>query len=308
MVKRHRALHWSMALALAAVAHAAEPPASPACALLSENEAIVIVNGAPVIGDGGAAQNGYSDCAWSNTGGGAVLSLLYWSADAFTPDQTAEQRYEKIAAALKLRHLPVTNLPGLGEHALLLDEGSPGLAAYTVIVLDHGAVAQLADRGVTRSATLDAAKAIAGRMTGEVTPPAPAGDSACALVAASDLPRPGFVMQDGGPPANGETTCNWQSAQDNIDISLILRVHKPSADPNSTDVDYYTELPPAEEGHARDPLTDVGEKADIEADGDDPNASYTVTLMARGKLAVLSTFRVERAAAIALATAIGKRL
>lgn len=288
---------------------AAAAPQSPACALLNEEEAIRAVSGSLLVSDGGPATKGYSDCAWSNAGGGAVMSLIFWAPDFFEAGgKSAEAHYNGLAAALKRRNLPIEAMSGLGERALMLDEGSPGLAAYTLIVLQGGAVAQLTQRGVGRSQTLDAAQAIAGRMgeAGAAVPPppppvaarGPAASSACDLLKAADLPWPGFSMEDGGPAANGESACNWQEPARNADISVVLRLHGPEP---------FTVLPEAESGDA-DPVSGIGQEAYLESSGVGENASFDLTVLMNGNIAVLSTFRVDRASVLKLGGTIAGRM
>lgn len=278
---------------------APEPPQSPACALLSEDEAIRAVRGAPTLSDGGAADEGYSDCAWS-TAGGSVLSLIFWQGDHFTVEgKTAEEHYAGLAAAMKRRNLPFDPVSGIGDRALLLDEGSPGLIAYTLIVLKTGSVVQLSGRGLGRSETLEAARAIAGRMdAAAIAVASDMASPACALLREADLPVAGFTVNDGGPMQNGESACNWQQAEQNIDISIVLRER------GSTP---YT-LPDPETGDAAEIVAGIGEGAFLESAGEGENASYALTLVEDGNLAVLNTFRVDRASVLKLGGAMAGRM
>ncbi len=170
MVARFRALAVCAALAggLAAPALAA----SPACALLSGSEAEAAVGGFAAMKDGGAAKDGYSDCAW-NGPDGAVLSVLFWSAERFADGHaSAAEKYDLLAADLKRRGAARAALDGLAERAIVVDESSPGFQAAGVVLLKGGQVAQISARGVSVSAALSAAEAVAGRLAATpVVPP-----------------------------------------------------------------------------------------------------------------------------------------
>ncbi len=169
-------------LAFALAALLAGPAAAldaPACALLERSEAEAAL-GRPVRIDEGAEKKGYSDCAWIRSG--KVIGLLYWSPEAFADGKvTAADRFAARAGTLRRKKSRTSEPDGLAEEALLLDESSPGVPAYTVVVLQNGAVAELSARGVTRSEALEVLRAIVGRIPpaepepespGEVAPPA----------------------------------------------------------------------------------------------------------------------------------------
>jgi hypothetical protein len=161
---------------------------SPACALLTDDEAILALRGAPEMKDGGLAKAGYSDCAWSRSG--ATISLLYWSRDRFAEGAPgAAEHYAGLVARLIQRGLPITAIKGLGEQAFMIDESSGGLTASTILMLKAGQVVQLSQRGVGPSDALDAVRAVAVKLR--------ALDD---LVGAVDVPEP----PDGAVPPAAE--------------------------------------------------------------------------------------------------------
>ena len=136
---------------------------SPACALLTNDEAIRALNGAADMKDGGAPKNGYSDCAWIRTG--ATLSLLFWSRERFPEGAPgAAEYYAGLAARSLQRRLPVTQITDLGDQAMIIDESGGGLLASTILVLKAGQVIQMSQRGVTRTEAMAAARAVTGRL------------------------------------------------------------------------------------------------------------------------------------------------
>lgn len=189
LVQSFRAILTAAALgcAMTGLALAAE---SPACALLTQDEAILALRGAPEMKDGGPAKRGYSDCAWIRPG--ATLSLLYWSQERFPEGAPgAAEYYAGLAARSIQRRLPVSQIEGLGEQAMLIDESSGGLPASTILVLKSGQVVQLSQRGVSRADALGAARAVTGRLPRRVEI-ADAADTAAS---------PGPVETPDKPPA-----------------------------------------------------------------------------------------------------------
>jgi hypothetical protein len=152
-------LAFVVAAALAGPAVAAD---APACALLQRGEAEATL-GKPVKIDHGGSKNGYSDCAWIRSG--KVIGLLYWTPEAFKDGKvTADARFAARAGALSRKDGLASEPEGLAEKARLLDESSPGILAYTVVVQQNGAVAELSARGVTKTEALDLLRSIIGRI------------------------------------------------------------------------------------------------------------------------------------------------
>jgi len=180
---------------------------APACALLERSEAEAVV-GTPLKIDEGAEKKGYSDCAWIRSG--KVVGLLYWTPEAFTGGKvTAEERYAARAGALSRKNGLASEPEGIAEKARLLDESSPGIIAYTIVVLQNGAVAELSARGVTKADTLDLLRTAVGRIPAlevasaepEQTPaPAPAEAQPPASQPAEPQPPPAPATPPGVQP------------------------------------------------------------------------------------------------------------
>lgn len=194
-------------LAFAVAAVLAEPAAAadaPACALLERGEAEGVL-GKPVKVDQGGTKNGYSDCAWIRAG--KVIGLLYWTPEAFKDGKvTADDRYAARAGALSRKNGLASEPEGIAEKARLLDESSPGITAYTVVVLQNGAVAELSARGVTKAEALEALRMIVGRIpeaepdAPEPTPPEPT-PAEPAPVSPPAAPEPAPSSPPPTPPA-----------------------------------------------------------------------------------------------------------
>jgi hypothetical protein len=173
-----------------AVAFTATGPASaeaPACALIQRGEAEAAL-GRPLKIDEGSEKTGYSDCAWIRAG--KVVGLLYWTSGEFAGGRiSAEERYAARAGALSRKSGLVSEPDGIAEKIRLLDESSPGIVAYTIVVLHEGAVAELSARGVTKGEALDLLRIAVGRI--------PAASEAA-------QPEPAAPDTEPAPPATAE--------------------------------------------------------------------------------------------------------
>lgn len=155
-------------VAAASLAGAASAADSPACALLAQEEAEAAL-GKPVVVKGGDVKNGQSDCGWTR-GGGGVIAVTHWSPEVFAGGKpTAAERFSARVGKLGGKGR-VGEPDGIAEKARILDESAPGVAAYTIVLLQNGAVAELSARGITRADALAAARAVAGRMLPEAAP------------------------------------------------------------------------------------------------------------------------------------------
>ncbi|BCW87422.1 hypothetical protein sos41_05510 [Alphaproteobacteria bacterium SO-S41] len=147
-------------LAFGATAEAA----SPACGLLTADEADRAIGGSARMKDGGAEKDGYSDCAW-NGPENAVISVLFWSEARFADGHaSAAEKFDTLAADMKKRGAARAVLEDVADRALVVDESSPGFQAAGVLVLKGGQVVQISARGVSVAAALGAAESVAAKL------------------------------------------------------------------------------------------------------------------------------------------------
>ena len=184
-------------LAFGATARAA----SPACALLSADEADRAVGGPARMKDGGAEKDGYSDCAW-NGPDNAVVVVLFWSEARFADGHaSAAEKYETLATDMKKRGAARAVLEDVADRALVVDESSPGFQAAGVLLLKGGQVVQISARGVSVAAALGAAESVAVKLDAlpadETIRPRPKPDKVAAM--------PPEVVAEAAPEVPPET-------------------------------------------------------------------------------------------------------
>ena len=136
-----RRLTLAAALTLALVsplAFAGEPPPgplSPACALLTPSVAEAWGRTANSTHDGGAAQYGMSNCSWYGAENAMLIATLMdaeLTASMGGPEKTFDMYLRSFGAASEAK--PET-LEGIGEKAVLLLDGEPGLQSAVLMIL-----------------------------------------------------------------------------------------------------------------------------------------------------------------------------
>ena len=145
-------------------------------------------------------------------------------------------------------------------------------------------------------------------------PPKPVktGSHACPLLPAKTLeailPGGAFRMEDRGPPENGESNCRWSRSSGSIGISatLLEGVAITAVAPDAAA--YFDELEEPSADNGTETLAGVGERAYLQTLGEGEYASYSLSILAKGKIAFLNLTGTGRDAAIALGLAASKKM
>lgn len=134
---------------------------TPACELLTEKEAGAATGGTMFSLGGTADVEFLSSCYWQTDGGGPSLEFTLMEGGMFSPSgQTARDYFDANIAAMKAARYPFEMIDGLGETAMLNEEGDTRFltlvagGSYLTIRLSEG----------SREALLTIARIAAGKM------------------------------------------------------------------------------------------------------------------------------------------------
>lgn len=149
----------ALAFALAAPAMAATP-ASPACALLTDEETAKFLGGtAPTLLDGGPETAGTSSCSWVASAGGMIgIQVMTPSAFGTTPDAY----YDLMVGGVQNSGQKTEPVEGVGKKAMLIAD--PASTNFVVLALVGEKLLSLTTMSVPHDTALAIGKAAAGRM------------------------------------------------------------------------------------------------------------------------------------------------
>lgn len=156
----------ALAAVLALPAAAPVPaPMSPACALLTAEEAALVVGGAATIQDGGPEASGVSGCAWTEPARLAAVSVQVIGGTMFSSAGTdATSYYEMVVQGMRNAGLAGEDIPGAGEKAYLVAGGTPEAQTFTLTLLKGEKIATVTTNALARDQAIAAAMTIADRL------------------------------------------------------------------------------------------------------------------------------------------------
>lgn len=149
------------ALVAASLTFAAQA-ASPACDLITTEEASAALGGTAMAAGSTEEVTGTSGCGWIDAATSNTISFGLMHGEAFG-GATAEQAYEgtKTGAGMGA---PVEELPGIGDKAFIVTPQGMPANMFVASVLKGGSLLSINTMGVTREAVISIATAAAGRM------------------------------------------------------------------------------------------------------------------------------------------------
>lgn len=153
-----------VAAALIAVSFygAASAATSPACALLSDEEAATVMRGAATVADGGPEMSGVSGCGWMNTAEQTTLTVQMLTAPSFASARsTAQDHYDAVLDGMTQSGQAAETLSGIGDRAFIVV--APDGASAAITVLEGDTILLLNTVNLSRDESISAATAMAAK-------------------------------------------------------------------------------------------------------------------------------------------------
>lgn len=136
--------------------------ASPACELLTTEEASAALGGTAMTAGSTDEVSGTSGCGWIDTATSNTISFGLMRGEAFA-GATADQSYEATKTGAGMG-APVEDLSGIGDKAFIVTPQGMPANMFVMSIVKGGALLSVNSVGVTRDALIAAATAAAGRM------------------------------------------------------------------------------------------------------------------------------------------------
>ncbi|MCC6918501.1 MAG: hypothetical protein IT548_04820 [Alphaproteobacteria bacterium] len=138
----------------------AATPASPACALLTDEETAQLMKGTPMVIDGGPEASGTASCSWVEQSSGGMLGVQVMKPEAF--GGTPQAYYDTMVAGVTGSGQKAEPIEGVGTKAILIAD--PTAANLVLMGLVGDRLLNVTTMVLGRDATIEAAKRAAGRM------------------------------------------------------------------------------------------------------------------------------------------------